>query len=273
MTFNLSKCQEIFQNRFTGDSGVPFKDFNGGKKIRDVVVDPVDLAAYTSYREDDLINFYYKSLLSFSEGVAAIQRKNYTWATIKLYYSVYFGLRCSLLCRNTVLVRAPRFMFRFKLSPGSLYIRADDTTDHGGTIETYIKEYGKTDFLCSSKVDEKNPYLWLKECREIVNYRDEVFHDPFASDLWETIEHTALIDGMKKTLNNYIVEMDKYCFLPETAVLAVPLNRILTTAQDVKNEVTDCLEESQKEWIKSILVDVLDEQYINKLLFNEDDDL
>lgn len=63
-------------------------------------------------------------------------------------------------------------------------------------------------------------------------------------------------------------EKDKYCFLPEYAVLAIPLNRILIVAQEVKNELSEQLQDSQKDWIKSILKDNLDSEYINKLLLS-----
>lgn len=97
MIFKTSKCQEVFRNRFTGESGEPFVAFGNGKKINNASVDQSDIVLYKDGITDDIKSFYYKSVLSYVEGLAAVSRKNYTWATIKLYYSFYFGLRCSLL--------------------------------------------------------------------------------------------------------------------------------------------------------------------------------
>lgn len=268
MTFNTAKCQEIFRNRFTGASGIPFHDFNSGKTINKTTVDPSDISLYCNARKDDILSFYYKSLLSFSEGLDAFSRKNYTWATIKLYYSVYFGLRSSLLCRNIVLVRANKHLYKFKIALGEQYDKPKEMTDHGGTIHTYVDLFQRTDFFCSNTLENMNAYFWLKNCREIVNYKDGVFHDPETIDIWDDIIEDITKFGIKKTLTYLVDEKDKYCFLPEYAVLAIPLNRILIVAQEVKNELSEQLQDSQKDWIKSILKDNLDSEYINKLLLS-----
>ena len=92
MTFSTTKCQDIFRNRFTGPSGTPFLDFKSGRSINDTPVDASDLLLYKHAKYDDILSYYYKSLLSFCEGLDAVSRKNYTWATVKLYYSVFYGL-------------------------------------------------------------------------------------------------------------------------------------------------------------------------------------
>lgn len=232
------------------------------------IVDPSDISLYCNARKDDILSFYYKSLLSFSEGLDAFSRKNYTWATIKLYYSVYFGLRSSLLCRNIVLVRANKHLYKFKIALGEKYDKPKEMTDHGGTIHTYVDLFHRTDFFCSNTLENMNAYFWLKNCREIVNYKDSVFHDPETIDIWDDIIEDITKFGIKKTLTYLVDEKDKYCFLPEYAVLAIPLNRILIVAQEVKNELSEQLQDSQKDWIKSILKDNLDSEYINKLLLS-----
>ncbi len=269
MIFNTSKCQDIFRNRFTGPTGIPFKDFKSGSTIRDQLVDPSDLALYRSAKSNDIIHFYYKSLLSFSEGLAACLRQNYTWATIKLYYSVYFGLRCSLLCRDIVLVRAARHLYKLKLIAGAQYEKPDDMTDHGGTIKTYVDLFNRTDFFCSNPLEGVNSYMWLKDCREIVNYRDDIFHDPDTTVLWDSISKEIAARGSKMVLTDFVNDKGKYCFLPDFAVLAIPMNRVLILAQEVKNEISDRLEPSQKEWIRDILQNHTPQEYIGAMLLED----
>lgn len=269
MTFNTTKCQEIFRNRFTGPSGIPFYDYRSGKTIRGQQVDASDLTLYKSAKNNDIIHFYYKALLSFAEGLAACLRHNYTWATIKLYYSIYFGLRCSLLCRDNVLVRADRHLYKLKLIAGAQYEKPDDPTDHGAAIKTYTGLFERTDFFCSNPVEGTNPYLWLKSCREIVNYRDDVFHDPDTTVLWNSINKDIATRGSKKVLTDFVNEKSKYCFSPDFAILAIPLNRMLVLAQEVKNEISDRLEPSQKEWVRSILQNHTPQEYIETMLLEE----
>lgn len=268
MIFNTTKCQEIFRNRFTGASGIPFADFRSGKDINETSVNSLDIPLYRNAKKEDILSFYYKALLSFSEGIDAFSRGNYTWATIKLYYSVYFGLRVSLLCRNIVLVRATKHLYKFKIAFGEQYDKPKEMTDHGGTIHTYVDLFQRTDYFCSNPLEGINAYFWLKDCREIVNYKEGEFHDPDTLTIWNDIIKDMAQIGLKKTLSLYVKEKDKYCFLPEYAVLAIPLNRILAVAQEVKNEISDKLNDTQRDWVKTILQDNLETEYINKLLLN-----
>ena len=270
MTFNTTRCQEIFRNRFTGPSGTPFADFKSGKAIKGIYVDDSDISLYRIVKNEDIISFYYKALLSFAEGLDSVSRKNYTWATIKLYYSVYFGLRTSLLCRNIVLVRAAKHLYKFKIALGEQYDKPKEMTDHGGTIHTYVDLFQRTDFFCSNPLENQNAYFWLKDCREIVNYKDGVFHDPETTSIWNNIIANINQNGINKVLSLLIDEKERYCFSPEYAILAIPLNRILTVAQEVKNEISEGLNDSQRNWIASILRNNLDPEYISKLLLNSD---
>lgn len=97
-----------------------------------------------------------------------------------------------------------------------------------------------------------------------------MFHDPETIAIWDDIITNINKFGIKKTLSLFAEEKDKYWFLPEYAILAIPLNRILIVAQEVKNELLEQLEKSQKDWIISILKDNLDPEYINKLLLSSD---
>ena len=97
MTYNTSRCQEFFRNKFTGVSGEPFIDFKNGKDIKNFAPDSFDINTYNSFINDDVKDYYYKAVLSFVEGIAAIRRNNLTWATVQLYYSIFYGVRCSII--------------------------------------------------------------------------------------------------------------------------------------------------------------------------------
>ena len=169
MTYNTCKCQSIFRTRFTGASGIPFRDYGGGKKIKAEVLDFADLVQYRTDKNSDMVTYYYKSVLSLAEGLSCVSRKNYTWATIKLYYSIYFGLRAALLSRNYVLVRALRYIYYFEISPGAAFQAAQENTDHGATIEVYQQIFGASDFMCIEEIEGLSLLNWIKNCREIVN--------------------------------------------------------------------------------------------------------
>ena len=172
------------------------------------------------------------------------------------------------LIENNIKVKEYAYTSDISFALGEKYDKPKEMTDHGGTIHTYVDLFHRTDFFCSNTLENMNAYFWLKNCREIVNYKDSVFHDPETIDIWDDIIEDITKFGIKKTLTYLVDEKDKYCFLPEYAVLAIPLNRILIVAQEVKNELSEQLQDSQKDWIKSILKDNLDSEYINKLLLS-----
>ncbi len=268
MIYNTVKCQEIFRERFIGDDeSRPFKDYRDGKSIKDVAVTNEDLSCYKKSKKQDMSSFYYKSLLSYAEGLDAISRGNYTWATIKLYYSVYFSLRCSLLCRNVILVRANGNLYYLKLETNATYKKPKEMSDHGGTIDVYTALFKTTDFLCSNLVEDKFSYSWIKQCREIVNYRDEVFHDPDVNELWEKVVSDIEKNGIEKTIATYVQNKSSSCFSPETAILAIPTYRIMATAQEMKNEGIASIEERQKLWVKNILDGLVDDSFLESIIF------
>lgn len=266
MTFNTAACQEIFRNRFTGCIGEPFQDFGNGKRINNVRVEQDDIILYKSAIKHDICSFYYKSLLSFSEGIDAITRNNITWATIKLYYSFYFGLRCSLLCRNVLLVRANTHLYYCHLNPAATYKKPSEMNDHGGTIDVYVNLIGNSDFICSGTLEGKNPYKWLKTCRDIVNYKDAEFHDPEVNEFWSHIKWKIANFSLKQTIIEYIEKSAEYCFSVDDAVLAIPVARMFAVAQDLKNDNIKALSDIQAQWIEAILKNKIDQDNIAKLI-------
>ena len=266
MTFNTCGCQEIFRTRFTGVSGVPFQDFRNGKGIRSLPVDLTDLTQYRVEKNRDMATFYYKSVISLAEGLACVSRKNYTWATIKLYYSTYFGLRASLLSRNYIIVRANRNLYYFEIKPDAVFQSPKDNTDHGGTIEVYENFFGSSDFMCIDGINGQTLLSWLKNCREIVNYKDEEFHDPDVSELWQYINEDIEKSSVLMIVDEYINKKRESCTSEETAVLAIPINRILMTVQDIRNNGINVMTDKQKDWMKSILDGLVDESFLLQIL-------
>ncbi len=267
MIFNPLKCQEIFMTRFTGASGKPFTDFKDGKTIKDCNIDPCDLALYNRVIKDDISSFYYKSLLSFSEGIAAISRKNLSWATVKLYYSVYYGLRCSLLCRQVVILRAGTYLYYIRLKYSTKYERAPKCNDHAATYEIYANLFKTSDFLLSNSLeDNKDVYKWLTSCREIINYKEAVFQDPNISDLWRKIVAEISDKNIRTLLVKYLDEKNTYCFSPDDAILAVPTNRLFTVAQEIRNEHVRSMTNEQKSWVASILNKSFDDGLLEDIL-------
>lgn len=256
MKYDIPKCQSIFSNRFTGVSGEPFADYKKGKTVKNEFIDASDILLYKKEKKEDIKSFYYKSLLSFSEGIAAFKRNNLTWATIKLYYSMFFGLRCSLLCRNIIFLRAKNYLYYADLRVGGKYMLVSGQNDHAGVINTYCTLFSRTDFMCTNEIDAMNLFDWMDNCRNIVNYKDADFHDPDVSELWENIVEKDRTIGFDKIIDDYRADPYKFCCSENDAILAIPLYRILKVSQEIKNEGIPILNDAQKQWIIAQLGDL-----------------
>jgi hypothetical protein len=108
----------------------------------------------------------------------------------------------------------------------------------------------------------------MENSRNIVNYKDGVFHDPGVNAMWEKVKADIETVGIKDILKKYNIEKSLYCFSPDYAILSIPFNRILTVAQEVRNETSIGLEDVQKDWIRRIIGDNLPNDYINILIID-----
>ena len=53
----------------------------------------------------DALDFFNNAVISLSEGIDAIYLRRFSWATVKLYYAIYYLLRASLAAKKYVLMR------------------------------------------------------------------------------------------------------------------------------------------------------------------------
>lgn len=180
---------------------------------------------------DDCLDFYYKGVISLNESIISIINKNFSWATVKIYYSVYYFLRCSLCCNNIGFVRKERdgyfFLNHLNESP-----QANGMPDHMAAISLFKRFFLNTDFLQSNNINDSNPYEWLRHQRENVNYRYRTFFEPDIPTIWETISQACDENGIDFWLKKYIAD-NIYSFLEDHAVLALPIRRLILTHSDL----------------------------------------
>lgn len=113
--------------------------------------------------KEDAKDTYFKGLLSLCEGICSINRKLYSWATVKLYYSVFYFLRSSLAAKDYAVIRN-KSLYLLKVKKGEKPKRKSSNryrNDHLGIINIYRDIFEKSDILESNTVDGLNPYDWL----------------------------------------------------------------------------------------------------------------
>lgn len=189
--------------------------------------------------EEDSKDLYFKGILTLSEALYGISKCLFSWATVRLYYSIFYFLRCSLATKHYAIIRN-KSLYLLRAKEGEKPQKKKSNryrSDHLGVINIYRDLYDETiDKLQSNTIDDQNPYIWLMERRYQVNYREREFHDPGCSLFMKVIESHVADNTLDSLITTYIEDEDYiFCFQDDHACLALPLKRALLTKIDMTN--------------------------------------
>jgi len=163
-----------------------------------------------------------------------IYNKNYLWSTVKLYYSVFYALKVELHLNGLSIVRCNQ-IFTTSAKSGSSVKKFNNKEkgDHAIAISLMVKYLSDYDIMQSSQIDGTNVYAWMKNLREIVQYKmrrppELTKFDPFYSmDQMPPEDQVAM----------FLADADPYfCFDPDYAALAIPVKRMQLTSKNVKSQ-------------------------------------
>lgn len=193
----------------------------------------LNLAAFL---KSDAIDFFYSGTISFTEGIDAINKGRFSWATIKLYYSIYYFIRTSLACKGYAIIRCGN-MFRLYAHDGeqpySTTNRKYNTT-HEGTINHFKDIFSSSDTLLTNRIDDTDVYAWMMDAREIVNYRSASFKEPECLEFWDHYNECRLNGSLRSEFSRLKDDMYILCFQKEFAIVAIPIKRLIETINDIK---------------------------------------
>jgi len=266
MIFNRKHVPETFEQHFGFND---YEDlYRNRRKLESISLDENSIKNIRLAADKDITHFYFKALLSLFEAIDSISKGRYSWATVKIYYSVYYFLHTEILARGTILLRAGGF-YRVTLKPGEHFITKKNkeyNSDHSGTIMHFIDMYSKSDPLLTNKIDGMDSYIWLLKKRERINYQERYFNEPSCPDFWSGV---MKIGTDKKTLNNTVKTYlnDKsmiYTFQDDHAILSLPIKCLQkTTDIMMKYGYKNIVAADKKKFLKKILICNSLESYIN----------
>lgn len=234
MSINFSRNRaQTFYEDLTG--AAPEDLIHMREEFRNHILTANESVQLKEFLNNDAVDFFYNGVLSFSEGIDAVFRKRFSWATIKLYYAVYYLIRASLASKGIAILRC-KSMFRLVAQAGEKPYATTNkkyNTTHEGTINHYRDIFNLSDRLLSNKIEDDDAYEWLMNAREIVNYRSVSFSEPECMEIWDYFSH-CIDEG---TLPNALAELeaDPYimCFQEEYAIVAIPIKRMQQTITDM----------------------------------------
>src|SRR5262245_26607721 len=87
----------------------------------------------------DAGDFYYSAWVTFLDALQGAHGGFYTWATVKLYYSIFYCLRAGLADRGLCAFHVGRTQYIVRAVAGM----APTTSGEPGTHRTVLREFGR----------------------------------------------------------------------------------------------------------------------------------
>lgn len=232
INFNRNRAQLLYENFI----GVAPEDLqNKREDFKNHILLASEAELIKDALNNDAIDFFYNGVLSFAEGINAVFQKRFSWATVELYYAIYYLIRASLASKGIAILRC-RSMFRLVAHEGEQPFGTGNkryNTTHEGTLNHYRDKFGFSDLLLSNKIEDDDAYQWMMNVREIINYRSASFSEPDCLEIWDCFS-SCVDDGTLPSILEKL-ENDPYvmCFQEEYAVVAIPIKRMQQTIRDM----------------------------------------
>lgn len=232
--FNRRATQDALEIIARNFYGLPPNDESF--TFKDIVIDAAQAISLTNKCYEDAIGLYFNAIASFSLGVCAVVEKHYSWASVQLYYAVYYACRAIMGFDKTIIIRK-NGLYSLDIMPSGKTKRLQEQNDHKMTLNSYRKKYKDSDYLLSNKISSIDFYEWITNIREITNYRQVSFCEPHYLDCYNLIV-SELKNGVTiaTLLERFANDWDLYCFQEETAILSGPYRLINDAAVKYKSQ-------------------------------------
>lgn len=191
-------------------------------KFKDkLMVTSADIAFLQLCQRHDSVSFYYNAILSFLQALKSIKSKSYSWATVQLYYSVFYSCKAILGFDQIGIIRK-KGLHKLELKVGETAKGFNRDNDHKQTIKCFQSRYPNA-FILSNSIGDQNFFEWIQDAREITNYRQQVFQEPGVLGFLETIvDRIKNGESFYSMLNRFSADWSIYCFQEDSALIAGP---------------------------------------------------
>lgn len=169
----------------------------------------------------DAADYLYSGAVSIGDAAQAIDRSLYTWATVKLYYAVFYLARALLASHGTALVYDGTKPFSWDSAPGAMPTKRDGPT-HKAVLSSFEAVLPRNPLL-SQPIGSLGSLMWLMQRREEVNYTNARFCEPNVPKHFEMIAR----EGVRKSISAYAHDNSYlYTFDPQHAMLSLPIEAL-----------------------------------------------
>ncbi|MCK5717761.1 MAG: hypothetical protein KAH77_09765 [Thiomargarita sp.] len=196
--------------------------------------------------------YLYNGILSVGAGIKSLLNKNYGWATVQFYYSVFYLARAHLASDNIGIVYDGSKPYIILSQSGEQLIKKNGTT-HKLVLKQFKEHF--SNHLMLNTINGQCPLMWLMDQRELMNYRSAVMPDPTIPLQYQEIIVSR--KTIRQWLHLYLLDdIEIYSFDLEHACLAYPFKFLIHTIKMFKNKNIPCRYVTQNQsFIKKLFSD------------------
>jgi hypothetical protein len=197
----------------------------GGNAPAGIALNPLIAGTLELELAEDAKSYFYSALVSVGDAVQAIQHEFFSWATVKLYYAVFYALRATLAAHKYAVlyhvVGQKGTPYRLRAASGEAPVKLSGNT-HKVILQQYASYFPAVPMV-TQLIGIDKPFEWMMERREEVNYKNAKFHEPAAPLFFKKIAS----EKMRHLLLAYINDNSStFAFDPDHAILALPIAAI-----------------------------------------------
>jgi hypothetical protein len=229
MSFNNLKTQHIFEDILKNYFNTTNLNNISSKLINSLIIKGHNNIEFSSSLKSDSKDYFFKGFFSLLESLTSINRKYFSWATVKLYYSIFYFTRSFLNCKDIIIVRFKRdfFYFRNNINLNPIKIPGTHKNDHKASF--YVNNLlFPNEFLLTNLINGISVYDWMMQKREEINYKNRTFHEPIIPDFLRYFYDNISKGNTRKIIYEYLHD-DSYCFDDDHICVSVPIKRMQLT--------------------------------------------
>lgn len=165
--------------------------------------------------------YYFNGVISILEAIRGIDCKCFTWSVVKAYYSAFYSMRAYLAYVGVNINFESSDNHYYSYDSSNLKIKLKRNT-HASVLMAYKNEVSTRSII--QKFGDLDIPEWLKKQRELANYINPIFSDPQP----HASQPTFSKKNIYQLVEEYVKDIDTYCYDQEHAVIAFPIKLILT---------------------------------------------
>jgi hypothetical protein len=190
--------------------------------VRGRILTNVEAASLSAALHIDAADSYYSGWVSFLDGIRGVEKGFYSWATVKMYYSVFYAFRASLAIDDICAFHNGRSQYTVVSRAGASPASCSARGSHKAVMEAF-ENRNAGHVLLSQQIDLQGASDWLMEKRETANYGRGRFIEPSCGSEFDFVVDT----GVRRAINAYLEgSTPMYVFDRDHAMVAYPLKTL-----------------------------------------------